>query len=83
MMRPRMRKMASFNPTRRCIVHDRINNVWVTWHSVSIEQFKKHSDVSGGGLIGWGSILMDAWMDEPAKRKLHQTEKPRLRAAEK
>jgi hypothetical protein len=59
--------MNSFDPARRCLVHDRINEVWVTWSSVDPLHFNKYADKSEEGLIGWRSLLMDAWMDQPTK----------------
>ena len=79
------RTMNSFDPARRCIVHDRINKVWVKWHSVDRELFNKYADKSEKGLIGWRSLLMDAWMDEPTKnnrspiKKIEATQRKRMR----
>jgi hypothetical protein len=74
MIASRIRKMVSFDPARRCLVHDRINDVWVTWSSVDPLHFNKYADKSEKGLIGWRSLLMDAWMDQPSPQSAFDQE---------
>jgi len=69
-MRSRIRKMDSFDPTRRCIVHDSINDVWVRWSPVNREHFNRYAETSEKAFVGWRSLLMDAWTDELSKGQL-------------
>jgi hypothetical protein len=64
-----VRKMSRFNPSRRCLVHDCVNNAWVRWRPVKdLKSYRKHA-VAAGGLVLWHGMCLDGWLPVAMPRR--------------
>ena len=60
------RRMKSFDPTKRCLVHNKINDLWIRWRPLSLEEYKRMATRSEVMLSG---ILLNVWREVPAKKR--------------
>lgn len=60
--------MSSFDPQRRCRVHDRLNEKVFTWEPRWAPLYRKEARDHEPGVINWDGLQLDGWepMLDPA-----------------
>lgn len=60
-----LQPMQTFDPTKPCKVHDRLNDCLFDWKPDWAEDYRKHGFVfeRGRGVMSWDGLLLDGWME--------------------
>lgn len=58
-----LRPMIEFNPWRRSLVHDRLNDRMIEWQPAWLASFIQDSADHEPGVIEWDGLLLDGWCD--------------------
>lgn len=54
--------MSTFDPTKPCTVHDRLNDDLFRWQPEWGEHYRKYAfEEVWPGVIGWDGLLLDGW----------------------
>jgi hypothetical protein len=64
-----MRSMSDFDPSKRVLVHDRLNDQMIEWEpELYQEHYDRyaHPDFSPG-VTEWDGLLLDGWKPRPLK----------------
>jgi hypothetical protein len=57
-----MNPMDTFDPTARCLVHDKLNNELIMWRPEWAERYRKYAQpYDTPGVISWDGLLLDGW----------------------
>src|SRR4051794_8357198 len=58
-----LQPMDTFDPTKRCTVHDRVNEILIPWNPESSSHYRTNAFVHEPGVIGWDGLLLDGWTE--------------------
>jgi hypothetical protein len=53
--------MSEFDPSKRCRVHDRLNDKTLDWDPVWADDYRRNANYYGHGLdvVNWDGLLLD------------------------
>jgi hypothetical protein len=60
-----MRPMSGFDPSQQCVIHDGLNDCWMTWDP---DRDAEHDRLHAAhwdrpGIVAWDGLLLDGWLD--------------------
>jgi hypothetical protein len=56
-----LRPMNEFDPTKRAIVHDEMNDKSFEWQPEWAGHYREYATQHTEGVIGWDGLLLDGW----------------------
>jgi hypothetical protein len=64
MPRLRPRPMSKFDPSKRSMVHDALNDKTFPWEPEKyLEHYREHAEKHSDGVVGWDGLLLDGWYE--------------------
>ena len=64
MPRLRPRPMSQFDPSKRSMVHDALNDKTFPWEPENyLEHYRGHARKQSDGVVGWDGLLLDGWYE--------------------
>jgi hypothetical protein len=61
--------METFDPSRRCLVHDTVNDVWVRWTPIEARDYSRAVMPAGDGSMVWHSMVLDRWIRSERRKR--------------
>jgi len=60
-----MQPMATFNPDKLCIVHDKLNNTTIEWKPKWATDYRRYAQpYDSPDVVAWDGLLLDGWNRE-------------------
>ena len=54
--------MSEFDPSKRSMVHDALNNRTFPWEPVTyLEHYGEYAERQSDGVVAWHGLLLDGW----------------------
>jgi len=58
-----LKPMSTFDPARRCRVHDLLNDETIDWSPELAESYRKSAFEEQAGIISFDGLLLDGWTE--------------------
>ena len=66
-----MRPMSEFDPSKRSMVHDALNDKMFEWEPENyLKNYREHAEEDSEGIVAWDGLLLDGWyeLEQPVGR---------------
>jgi hypothetical protein len=55
--------MSTFDPLRRCTVHDLLNDETIEWWPELAASYRKFAFEEEGGIVSFDGLMLDGWIE--------------------